>query len=134
MGKKFAAIYSIVVGLSMIAMWIVFYTVWSIPELATEPARILLHIAAELITAVALVLGGWGLLTERAWGYQVYLLSTGALLYTMIQSPGYFLQAGDVGFVGMFAVLLITALSLLIKVLKNDGCSGTLSERSSMKE
>jgi hypothetical protein len=72
-------------------MWIIFYTNGSIPELATEPARILLHILAELTTAIFLILAEFGLLKLKIWGYQVYLLATGALIYTMIQSPGYFL-------------------------------------------
>ena len=115
--KKAAAIYSILVGISMFAMWFMFYAVGGIPELATEPARILLHIAAELATAAALLVGGWGLLTQKKWGHQIYLLATGALLYTMIQSPGYFLQNGELGFVAMFAVLFILAVLLLTKIL-----------------
>lgn len=107
---RIAGIYSMVVGVSMIAMWIMFYVTGSIPELATEPVRILLHIAAEVFTAVALFFGGWGLLTLKAWGYQVYMLATGALVYTIIQSSGYFLQTGEIGFVGMFAVLIVLTL------------------------
>lgn len=116
--KKAAGIYSIVIGIFIIGMWIMFYFIWTIPELATEPARILLHITAELITAVALIIGGWGLLTHRAWGYQIYMLSTGALLYTMIQSPGYFLHTGETGLVVMFAALIIIVILLLKKLMK----------------
>jgi hypothetical protein len=92
----------------------------SIPELVTEPARILLHIVAEVVTAAALFLGGLGLLTLKSWGYQVYMLATGALVYTIIQSSGYFLQTGEVGFVGMFAVLIVLTLLLLTKMMKTQ--------------
>lgn len=114
--KRAAAIYSIIVGTSMLAMWIMFYSMGSIPELATEPARIALHIAAEIATATGLLVGGWALLTNKRWGRHIYLLATGALLYTLIQSPGYFLQKGEFAFVAMFAVLLILALLLLVKI------------------
>ncbi len=116
--KKTAGIFSIVVGVSMLGMWLMFYFTGSIPELATEPARITLHLAAELATAIALIFGGWGLLKFKAWGNQLYLLSTGALIYTMIQSPGYFLQTGETGFVVMFAVLLMLTLVILIRLLR----------------
>ncbi len=108
----------------MTAMWIMFYVTGSIPELTTEPARILLHITAEIVTAVALIIAGSGLLAGKTWGYEVYLVATGALLYTMIQSPGYFLHIGQAGFVGMFIVLIILAVFLLTKMVKrNKSCS-----------
>ncbi len=118
MVKKATAIYSVIVGISMMGMWIMFYVMGWIPELVTEPARILLHIAAEILTAIALLAAGWGLLADKTWGRQVYLIATGALLYTMIQSPGYFLQTGEYGFVAMFAVLIIIAVPLLVKMTK----------------
>ena len=126
--NKFAAVYSIVVGVSMTAMWIMFYVTGSIPELTTEPARILLHITAEIVTAVALIIAGSGLLAGKTWGYEVYLVATGALLYTMIQSPGYFLHFGQVGFVGMFIVLIILSVFLLTKMVKGSKSCSTGSQ------
>lgn len=116
--NKTAGIFSIVVGVSMILMWLMFYFTGSIPELATEPARIAMHLTAEFATAIALIIAGWGLVKAKKWGIQIYLLATGALLYTMIQSPGYFLQTGEPGFVIMFAALIILAVLFLIRVMK----------------
>ncbi len=116
--RKTASIFSIVVGISMITMWMMFYFTGSIPELTSEPARITLHLAAELTTAIALIVGGWGLLKFTLWGEKLYLLATGALIYTMIQSPGYYLQTGEIGFVVMFAVLLMLTLVILMKLLR----------------
>ena len=113
-----AGIFSIIVGISMILMWLMFYITGSIPELESEPARISMHLAAEFATAIALIISGWGLLKLKVWGEKIYLLATGALLYTMIQSPGYFLQNGEPGFVIMFAVLIILALLLLVGMMK----------------
>jgi len=122
--RKSAAIYSIMVGISMFMMWIMFYLLGAIPELATEPAKILLHIFAELATATALISAGFGLLKLKPWSHQLYLLSTGALIYTLIQSPGYFLQNSELGFVVMFAMLLILALVLLVNMIKDKiNCS-----------
>lgn len=118
MAKKTAAIYSLIVGLSMVGMWVMFYISGSIPELETEPARIAMHLTAEFATALALIFAGWGLLAGKRWGYPVYLLATGALLYTMIQSPGYFIQSGDSGFVVMFAVLTLLAVTILLNTMR----------------
>lgn len=114
--KKAAALYSIFVGVSMLGMWTLFYVAGAIPELATEPARILLHMAAEALTGIALVAAGWGLLRGKTWGRTLYLLATGALIYTLIQSPGYYLQLGVMGFVAMFAMLLLVTLGFLARM------------------
>jgi len=119
MKYKAAAIFSfIVVGTSMILMWMMFYFTGSIPELESEPVRIAMHLLAEFATAITLIIAGWGLLQAKAWAVNVYLLATGALLYTLIQSPGYFVQTGDPVFVFMFAVLIILASFFLVQVLK----------------
>ncbi len=106
----FAGVYSVVVGVLMIGQWAFFLATGKVPELGTEPYRIRFHLAGEFFTAVALVVGGVGLLVSAAWGLPLYLLATGMLLYTVIVSPGYFAQQRQWPLVGMFAILLVLAL------------------------
>ena len=108
-----AAVYAILVGIAIIGYWVVFLVKKLVPELETEPIRIRFHIAAELVTAIALVVGGWGLLTKSSWGAQVYLLSMGMLIYTVIENPGYFVQRREWAMVGVFAVVLLLTLASL---------------------
>ncbi|MBW6473522.1 MAG: hypothetical protein K0B14_10385 [Anaerolineaceae bacterium] len=61
---KFSAIFSIIVGVGMIGHWMTSYLSKQIIELKTEPIRILFHIAAEMVTALCLILGGIGLLLK----------------------------------------------------------------------
>jgi len=44
------------------------------------------------ITALTLILGALGLLTDQPWQTMVFLVAMGMLLYTEIISPGYFAQ------------------------------------------
>ena len=67
--KKIAAVYSIIVGISMIGMWTVFYVTGGIPEINAEPAKIIMHLIAEFVTAASLILGGFGLISNRKWGF-----------------------------------------------------------------
>ncbi|HNQ81037.1 MAG TPA: hypothetical protein PKI53_08055 [Candidatus Aminicenantes bacterium] len=97
--RKWAVLYSLIVGVSMIGMWTMFFASGGIPELKTKPLEINLHLAAELSTAVLLLIGGWGLIKRRPWGTQAHSLSMGMLLYTLIASPGYYLQKGELPFV-----------------------------------
>jgi hypothetical protein len=113
----FAALYAILIGVFMIGYWVLSLAKKQVPELETEPIRILFHIAAEFVTAIALVVGGIGLLTNSSWGLQVYQVSMGMLLYTVIVSPGYFAQKREWPMIGVFAVIFILALISLGLVL-----------------
>lgn len=96
------------------------YGTGSIPELAAEPIRILLHIAAELATGIALIVSGVGLWRCRPWAKELYWLATGALLYTLIQSPGYYAQLGQWPMVILFALLFIVSVILLLAADKRS--------------
>jgi len=111
--RKVSAFYCLFMGISMIGIWNMFYFTGSIPEFETKPVELGLHIAAEIITAIVLIIGGIGLLKRKKWAFEIYLVAIGMLLYTLIMSPGYFAQKGDLAFVAMFIVFIIAALILL---------------------
>lgn len=112
--RKMASIYSFFMGISMIAMWSIFYVTNSIPEIQTKPIELGMHIAAEFLTAILLIAGAIGLFSNKNWGLKVYLLSMGMLLYTLIMSPGYFFQQGQIPFVVMFIVFIVLAVAFII--------------------
>jgi len=93
----------------------------NVPELQTGPIHIAFHLAGEFTTAALLIAGGFGLLTVRKWGYHVFLLSLGMLLYTIIVSPGYFAQLGQWVFVEMFAVLVILTVLFVVLAYRREG-------------
>jgi len=64
----FPSVYAIVVRAGMIGQWTFSYVSGQIPELESESIRIRFHLAAEFATAVALIVGGLGLLTRQSWG------------------------------------------------------------------
>ena len=119
--RRAAAIYAIVVGVLMFGQWAMFLVTGNVPELQTEPIRIAFHLAGEFTTAALLVVGGFGLLTLRKWGYHVFLLALGMLLYTIIVSPGYFAQSGQWVFVLMFAVLVALTVLFVVLALRREG-------------
>lgn len=105
--KKIAAIYAIIIGIAMIGMWITFLVTEQVPEVTTAPVKITYHLIAEFLTAILLLIGGFGLYTNRGWGFHLYLISMGMLLYTVIVSAGYYGNLGDMAMVGMFTVFQI---------------------------
>jgi hypothetical protein len=116
-----AAWYAIAVGVLMGGMWLVFVLTGQVPELATEPWSIGMHLAAEFLTALVLVASGVGLLRARWWGERLYLVGMGMLFYTLVQSPGYYLERGEPVFVAMFALLAVGGLVLLAPWFRRQG-------------
>jgi hypothetical protein len=102
----------VVVGVGMIAQWIFSLITRQVPELKDEPLRIIFHLIAELSTAIILILAGAALLGKSLVGYPLSLIGAGMLLYTVINSSGYFAHKRQWGIVAIFAILLIiTAIS-----------------------
>lgn len=114
---KFAAIFSIIVGMGMIGQWVMSYISKQIVELKTEPIRILFHITAEMVTAFCLIICGIGLLLNLDWGIPVFLVAMGMLFYTSIVSPGYFAQKGNWLWLVMFAVIIICGIISIFLVV-----------------
>jgi hypothetical protein len=108
--RKTVATYSVIIGIMMAAMWSVFAATDQIPELETSPKEIAFHLAAEFLTAFALIAGGLGIALKRSWGFPLNLVALGMLAYTVVVSPGYYAQIGDYAFVGMFVVLMVLTL------------------------
>ena len=105
--------YAIVIGTGMLGLWGLFSATGQIPELVTAPYEIGYHLAAELLTAFALLATGVGLLRQLTWARSIYPVALGMLLYTVINSAGYYAQRGDVTMVGMFSVLTIATIVLI---------------------
>lgn len=119
--RKLAALYCLFMGISMFGIWVIFYLTGSIPEIYTKPIELGFHIAAEIITAILLIISAIGLLIRKNWSYEIYLLSMGMLVYTLIMSPGYFAQKGELAFVAMFSVFIVIALILIsLALLKKN--------------
>ena len=112
----FPAVFAIVVGVGMIGQWTASFVSRQIPELTSEPIRIGFHITGEMLTAVALIVSGIGLIIAAAWASVLFLVAVGMLFYTAIVSPGYFAQKGQWGWLAMFAVIVVVGVVSVIIV------------------
>jgi hypothetical protein len=118
---KFAATYSMLVGISMIGLWATLFFSNEIPEINSTPIAVSMHIAAEMATAILLIFSSIGLLLKKIWGLQMYMFSMGMLVYTQIQSPGYYAEKGEWAFVVMFAITIsISLIFVILSLLKRD--------------
>ena len=113
---RFASWSALVVGVLMLAQWSFFLASDQVPELETEPLRILFHLVAEAATAIALVVAGIALRGGRRGAINLALVANGMLIYTAVVSPGYFAQQGEWALVAMFLVPLVLAIASIIKL------------------
>jgi hypothetical protein len=115
----FPGIYAMTVGILMIGQWAFLLASKQVPGLKSEPVEIRLHITIETITALLLVLSGAGLLFHSTWGTQIDPIAMGMLLYSVVNSAGYFIDRHTWPIVAMFALLLVLTLASLAIFLQN---------------
>jgi hypothetical protein len=111
---RLSAFFALALGLLMLAQWAFFLATGQVPEVREEPRALAFHLTAELLTALALIAAGAGLL--RGWGMWPRILfpvALGMVLYSVVASAGYFAQLRAWGLVGMFAVLFLLSLASL---------------------
>ena len=85
-----------------------------VPELQTAPYEITLHLIAEFSTAILLIISATLLFIGNKKGHVLINIAYGMLLYTLIVSPGYYLDLGDLPmalvFGGMFILTIVALL------------------------
>ena len=118
--RKVSSIFAIAVGIAMVGIWLMLFFTGQVPELVTDPLIIAFHLIAELVAAFFLIAGGVMLFWRHPLGEKVYLVSLGMLLYTVINSSGYYAQRGDWSFVTMFAILFVLASYFLAGLLSGS--------------
>jgi hypothetical protein len=109
----------------MIGMWGVLLISGNIPEIKNEPLNITFHLFSEFMTAGMLLISGIGILAKRAWSEKLFVLSTGALLYSTLNAAGYYGQDGNLGMLIMFTVIFILGVLFMFqyfhsRVNRND--------------
>jgi hypothetical protein len=115
---KFAGIFGITAGILILMQWLFFLISAQVPELESAPLEIVFHLAAEFMTAVVIIAAGTAVLQRKPWAPRVYYLASGMLIYTVINSAGYFMQLGEWLPVVMFALLLLLSVVSVGKVVR----------------
>jgi len=114
---NFAAYYSIFIGIMIIIQWVFFILTGNVPELTTAFWEIIFHIIVEFLTAFILLISGWGILSKHKSAIQGNLGAQGMLVYSAINSSGYFVQQGQWVFIIMFFTILVFSLTSVFKLI-----------------
>jgi hypothetical protein len=102
-----AGAFGILAGIAMLLLWAWLIATGNVDSLEPRPLGTWLHmhIAGEVLTAVILIVAGWGLLTTALWAGRLFLLANGMLLLAVIHAIAWYGERGEVGMVvAVFAV------------------------------
>lgn len=100
-------IFSIFVGISMVALWTMLLGTNQVPELKPSPFTTITHISAETLTGIFLIIAGYGLLKRFYWANNLFLVASGMLMYATVQAVGYYIDHLNPFFVGLFIILIL---------------------------
>ncbi len=115
---RWVAFYSILMGVLQTGTWVVLYFVGVVRNYYTEkPFETIFLLLAEFLTAVAVILGGSGVLAGQKWGIPLNLAALGMMLYCAIFSIGAFGQTGNIPATAWFAILTIATIAALLILL-----------------
>ncbi len=119
--KRAAAIFAIARGVRMLGTWVFLLGTDQVPQVRTLPLETGYLLTAEFLTAAALIVGGYGVLSGRGWALPLLLVAIGELVYCTVRFAGELGQQGSlpgliffsaVGLGGIvFAALLVSSLS-----------------------
>jgi hypothetical protein len=116
----YVVVYSLVVGSLVPAWWAFALWTGAIPEVGEGRSDIWFHIAAEIVTGVILVSGGIGILVapDAGWSSMLSAFGLGLVVYTLIQSPGYYVDRGERPMIVMFSTIwLFTVPAIVLRFL-----------------
>lgn len=121
---KASAVFSLVLGFSIVLIWLVLLIGGDeevISTLRATPVEMGAHIAVELVTASVLIVVGLGLLAKKGWSKTWFFFGMGLLTYSVINAAGFYGQRGDYFSAGVFVGILTLGVLFTFLVWKSPG-------------
>lgn len=117
MKTRVIGIYSILLGMSVIGLWLMILNNQVLPEGRIEMA---FHLFSEFLMATICIAGGILLLRRNKAGKPFTLVGLSMVIYSVLNAAGYYGEKHEMPMALMFIVLfLVTAVALLL-MLKTE--------------
>jgi hypothetical protein len=107
------AVFALAVAVLVAALWVGSLARGAVPELVSRPREIRFHIAAELAMAALLAVAGLLTLAGVAEAEGLLLVGFGAVLYSIVNSAGYYAERRDPVPLIMFGVLFVLTVAAI---------------------
>ncbi|MFZ5940151.1 MAG: hypothetical protein ACOYXB_06220 [Bacteroidota bacterium] len=110
MKRKIIAVYSILLAVSLVALWLMILSGEGVPEGRTEMA---FHLSSEFFMAFLSFLSGILLLKHRPAGTGLNIAAHSMVIYSVLNAAGYYGERGQKGMMFMFVALLAVSLAIM---------------------
>lgn len=111
---RITSVYLLILGLLIIAYWMITMFTGNYPEGITEMTY---HVISELLMAVTCLLGGLTLWSRHRFGTMLSIGALAMLTYASLNAAGYFGQRTEWAAAGIFTALSIISACLLVVLL-----------------
>ncbi len=115
MTNKVIGYYSVIIGVSVIAMWVFILLNESLPEGKTE---LTFHLFSEFMMAFCCLISGLFLLKKKLNGKLLNVLGLGMMIYSVLNAAGYYGERGDIPMMILFFGIFILTLAAVFFHLK----------------
>jgi len=102
-------VFALIVGVGIVGLWIMLLVTHQVPEIETGDRAIRFHITAEFLLGITLIISGL-LLLLGGEGHPARILAAAALggmIYSTVNSSGYYATKANWPVVGAFIVLAV---------------------------
>lgn len=105
----FVATFELIAGLGIVGLWTMLLVTRRVPEIQDQDRAIWFHLVAEYLLGLLLIASGSLLLVVggEPWVRVLAGVAIGAMLYSTINSPGYYARDGEWGAVAGFGIITI---------------------------
>ena len=115
----FVGVFELVTGLGICGFWTFALVTHQVAEIAAGDRAIRFHIAAEYLMGLSLATAGLLLLAvdDRSWIRTLAAVALGGMIYSTINSPGYYAQRKQGGVVVAFIGLTVVGVAALVTLI-----------------
>jgi hypothetical protein len=99
--------FELLVGAAILGLWTVLLATGQVPEVAAGQTDIWFHLVAEGLLSVLLLAAGTAAIRGSDVAPLLSGLALGALVYSAVNSAGYYAESAEWAMVAMFAVIVL---------------------------
>ena len=120
MKNRIVAGYTIFIGISVIAMWIMILNGPDLPEGKTELG---FHLFSEFLMAILCIVNGLRLWLNKPGAKILNVCGLGMVIYSVLNAAGYYGEKGETAMLLMFIILTILTTTAVILLTVNKKVS-----------
>ena len=114
----YVGILCVAMGIAIACLWVALLVTRQVPEIGAHDEAIYYHLSAELALAGGLLAAGIATIGRASFAVPLSAAALGGLLYSCVNSAGFYAKRGQRLMVAMFGVVVVLAFCGLVTLLR----------------